>query len=101
MDGFDVVLCPLGKEVLNTTREECPDLVLMDYHLTDVDGLEVLTSLRADPKFGALPVVMTSGLDVGAECEAAGADAFLIKPFEPGSLAGLFNRLIERRQTGN
>lgn len=101
MDGFDVTLCPRGGDVLPKARTERPDLVLMDYHLADMKGLDVLAALRADPDFASLPIVMTSGLDVSRECEAAGADRFLIKPFEPGKLATLFNQLIEKHHTGS
>lgn len=97
MDGFEVALCPRGGQVMERARVDAPDLVLMDYHLADVKGLEVLVALRADPEFADLPVVMTSGLDVSEECKAAGADEFLIKPFEPGSLGALFTALIDRR----
>ncbi|GAB4442798.1 MAG: hypothetical protein Kow00120_11830 [Anaerolineae bacterium] len=97
MDGFEVALCPRGGQVMERARADAPDLVLMDYHLADVKGLEVLVALRADPEFADLPVVMTSGLDVSEECKAAGADEFLIKPFEPGSLGALFTALIDRR----
>ncbi len=97
MDGFDVTLCPRGGEVMDQARAEKPDLVLMDYHLADMKGLDVLAALRAESEFANLPIVMTSGLDVSYECKAAGADEFLIKPFDPGSLATLFNRIIEKR----
>jgi CheY-like chemotaxis protein len=101
MDGFDVILCPHGGEVLEKARKQRPDLVLMDYHLSDTEGLGVLKAIRADPKVIGTPVVMTSGLDVGEECKAEGADEFLLKPFEPGSLAGLFNHLIEKSRAGS
>ena len=99
MDGFDVTLCPRGGQVMAQARIEKPDLVLMDYHLADVKGLDVLTALRADVEFARLPIVMTSGLDASDECKAAGADEFLVKPFDPGALAPLFSELIEKRKT--
>ncbi len=97
LDGFGVIVCPRGSEVVNTMRAEKPDIVLMDYHLADMKGLEVLKQIRADDELGNTVVVMTSGLDASLESEAAGADTFLIKPFEPGKLAGLFNDLIAKR----
>jgi DNA-binding response OmpR family regulator len=100
MDGFTVVLCPRGNAVIETMRAEKPHLVLMDYHLADIKGkevLEVLKTIRADATFDRTAVVMTSGLDVSVECNATGADHFLLKPFEPGALADLFSELIEKR----
>ncbi len=97
MDGFSVRACPRGSAVLETMQTEKPDVVLMDYNLADMKGLEVLRNIRARPEFAHTVVVMTSGLDMRAECEAAGADTFLLKPFEPGKLADLFNTLISQR----
>jgi DNA-binding response OmpR family regulator len=66
--------------------------------LSDIDGVEVLRDLRAGTMFRQTPIVMTSGLDVEDEVMAAGADAFLVKPFEPDELPGLFNRLIAAKR---
>lgn len=101
LDGFEVAVCPRGAEVLERARAEGPDAILMDYHLIDVKGLDVLIALRADRELAALPVVMTSGLDVSEPCKAAGADAFLGKPYDPGSLVKTLNHLIEKRRTGS
>ena len=67
----------------------------MDYHLADMDGLEVVAHLRADPAFATSPIVVASGLDVEDEALEAGANLFLVKPFEPNKLAGLFYDLLK------
>jgi DNA-binding response OmpR family regulator len=100
MDGFTVIPCPRGGDVLNAIETEKPALLLMDYHLADMKGnevLEVLKAIRAETDYDCIAVVMTSGLDVSVETLAAGADHFLLKPFEPGSLTNLFNDLIAKR----
>jgi DNA-binding response OmpR family regulator len=94
LEGFEVVVCPRGNEVLEKARAEEPDLFMMDYNLTDIDGVELVKRLRSDPDFGDKPIVIASGMNVEMEVERAGADAFLTKPFEPGKLAGLFTNLI-------
>jgi CheY-like chemotaxis protein len=94
MDGFDVVLVPRGGMVLDKARLERPDIFLMDYHLNDMDGATVIKGLRADPQFAKAPIVMSSGLNVEDEAKKAGANVFLIKPFEPGKLAGLLKELL-------
>lgn len=94
LDGFRVSAVPRGADVLPSLQQERPDIILMDYHLADTDGVEVLRALRALPEFADLPVVMTSGLDVRDEALAAGANTFLVKPFEPDELPHLFNSLI-------
>src|SRR3954468_7400874 len=58
MDGFDVVLVPRGAMVLDKAREENPDLFLVDYHLSDMEGTTVTKTLRADTQFATKPIVM-------------------------------------------
>jgi DNA-binding response OmpR family regulator len=95
LDGFDVSTAPRGADVLPTARQSQPDVILMDYHLSDVDGVEVVRQLRAEADFARIPIVMASGLDVEEEAISAGATTFLVKPFEPDELPRLFNKLIE------
>lgn len=94
LDGYDVSVAPRGGDVIPLAEQVRPDLFLMDYHLTDIDGVEVIRDLRAHTDFAATPIVMTSGLNVEREALAAGASAFLIKPFEPDQLPVLFNNLM-------
>ncbi|PJF29393.1 MAG: response regulator [Phototrophicales bacterium] len=94
LDGFDIVVAHRGGDVIGLAEQTHPDIFLMDYHLNDMHGVEVLRHLRAHPTFANVPVVMTSGLDVSEEVMAAGASAFLVKPFEPEDLPILFNRFI-------
>jgi len=94
LDGFEVLIARSGGEVLDLANQGHPDIFLMDYHLSDMDGVEVLRDMRAGGPFVNTPVVMTSGLDVEDEVMEAGADAFLVKPFEPDDLPGLFRNLI-------
>lgn len=97
LDGYTVAVAPRGGDVIPLAVQFQPDIFLMDYHLSDMDGVEVLRDLRAgaaDGQFVTCPVVMASGLDVEEEVMAAGANAFLVKPFEPDDLPALFNRLV-------
>jgi PAS domain S-box-containing protein len=82
----------LGVEL---AREHRPDLVLLDLHLPDVPGVEVLRRLRADPRTAAIPVVVVSADATPASLErlrAAGADAYLTKPLDVDE----FLRVVER-----
>ncbi len=94
LDGFDVSIEPLGANVILSAEKVHPDIFLMDYHLADMDGVDVIRELRKHPDFAKTPIVMTSGLDVSDEAMAAGANKFIVKPFEPGDLPILFNSLI-------
>jgi DNA-binding response OmpR family regulator len=94
LDGFDISIAPRGADVIPTAEKVHPDLFLMDYHLSDMDGVDIIRQLRQHDTFANTPIVMTSGLDVEEEAMEAGANKFLIKPFEPGDLPGLFNSLL-------
>ncbi len=91
--GFEVAVARRGSEALPLARQEQPDVFLIDYHLLDMDGIELTTALRADPEFAQTPIVMASGMDVSHEALAAGANAFLTKPYEPDELSDLFKQL--------
>jgi DNA-binding response OmpR family regulator len=94
LDGFEVAVAPRGIDVMPIAEQTNPDIFLMDYHLADMDGVEIIRQLRQHPTFSKTPIIMTSGLDVEEEAKEAGATTFLVKPFEPGDLPGLFNSLI-------
>jgi CheY-like chemotaxis protein len=90
--GFDAVLyavqsAELARQFLERTgafkRMPKPDLVILDLHLPDASGYDVLRLIRRDERWRALPVTMLTahGEDVArARCLALGADAFHDKP---------------------
>jgi DNA-binding response OmpR family regulator len=94
IEGFVGVLCPKPEDVLNTMRHEKPDVVLMDVHLAEVDSLHILREMRGDSELQAVPVVMTSGLDLREKCEASGANGFMQKPFKPTELVALVKQQL-------
>jgi DNA-binding response OmpR family regulator len=72
-----------GRAALAAIAAEPPDLVLLDLDMPEIDGFQVLESLRADPKFQDLPVIVVTGReDVEAVDRAfqAGATSFVVKP---------------------
>lgn len=95
LDGFEVVQAARGSEALEKARQEQPDAFLIDYHLSGgMHGTEVIGQLRAEPAFKHAPIIMTSGMNVEEAALQAGANVFLIKPFDPAELPNLFNRLL-------
>lgn len=94
LDGFNVVLVSRGNDVLSAAEQHHPDLILMDYHLNDIQGVEVLRRLRQHPTLQHIPIVIGSGMNVEEEVMRAGADHFLIKPYDPDSLTRLMRQII-------
>ncbi len=94
IEGFVGVVCPKPEDVLNAVRREKPDVVLMVVHLAQVDSLEILREMRGDSELQAVPVVMTSALDLRERCEASGASGFMQKPFKPTELVALIKQQL-------
>ena len=86
LEGHRAVVVNNREEVVPTALYARPALVVMDVHTTHGDTLGVLRELRADEMLKTIPVVMTSGMDRSAECLAAGANVFILKPFRPSEL---------------
>ena len=84
--GYQVDSAATGAEALAWARQRPPDLMILDLGLPDLDGLQVIAGIRA---FSAVPIVVISARDAEAaeaRARAAGADGYLIKPFEIGQL---------------
>lgn len=94
MEGFDVTVVPRGMQALDKATAENPDAFIVDYHLTDMDGLELVANLRSHPAFARKPIVMASGLDVEKDALSSGVDVFMLKPFEPSDLANVLTNLL-------
>jgi two-component system nitrogen regulation response regulator NtrX len=87
LDGYQVYQASSKAAMLNMLTDKRPDVVLMDVFIGDSDGLQILAELKraGDPRLN-MPVIMTSGMNLASECEAAGASAFLMKPYDPDRL---------------
>jgi len=93
IEGFAVIAKDItGEQILESMRQTNPDVVLMDIHLKDANGLDILHKVRQDPDLLNLRVVMTSGKALREECLAAGANGFLLKPYMPAELIAMIRQ---------
>lgn len=86
LDGYHVISTREWTGIVDFAAQEQPDLILMDCILPDIDGVDILKSIRSEESTSAIKVVMTSGINMTEECMSAGADAFLLKPYNPDVL---------------
>ena len=100
LEKYQVVVVPWPDDVVPAVRQVMPMLVLMDVHTGRGDTLGILRELRADETLKGVSVVMTSGMDRSAECLAAGADDFILKPFSPSELLAKVADLMGRSNAG-
>jgi adenylate cyclase len=99
--GFRVVTCSDGREVLRVARTLRPSAITLDVIMPEVDGWDVLRSLKNDPETCNIPVVMvtmTDDRDMGA---ALGATEFLTKPIERRQLVALLDRYASKSDERN
>ena len=91
-----------GVEALDVLRKEPVDVVLLDIVMPDMDGYEVLKSMKADATLRDIPVVVVSSLDdeIGSVARAIelGAEDFLPKNFEPAILRARINASLVRKR---
>jgi DNA-binding NtrC family response regulator len=86
-------------EALRAVESYEPHVLLVDITLPDGDGLEVLRKAReARPEIDAVVLTGSSSLDHAIEALRAGATDYLLKPFRPGQLEAVFDRIAERRR---
>jgi two-component system, cell cycle response regulator DivK len=101
-EGYRVLVASSGEEALAMMRAVRPDLILVDYNMPVMNGLEVVQRLKADAETRRIPLVaVTSGPAEDAnELIRAGCIAFIPKPFEPTSflrlVAGILNVTVGR-----
>jgi CheY-like chemotaxis protein len=95
--GYNVVTTTRGDDALRLVQEGRPRLVLLDVEMPGLDGIEVLTRIRADEALAGTLIVLLSGRSEPSEIEsgmAAGADAYLTKPFSPQDLQATVEQLV-------
>jgi PAS domain S-box-containing protein len=97
--GIRLVTAPTAADAFAHVDREPPDLILLDLHLPDIPGEQVLHRLGADPRTRAIPVVVLSAdaaLAHQSRLLAAGAAAYLTKPLDLSALL----RLLDARLPG-
>lgn len=97
-EGYQVETAVDGHEGLNKAREWHPDLIVLDWMLPGMDGLEVCRRLRAS---GPIPILMLTAKDMVQDRVQgldAGADDYMVKPFELDELLARIRALLRRTQ---
>ena len=99
---YNVSTVTSGEACLKKIQESMPDLILLDYKLPDMDGIEFLEARKDHADMVDIPVIFITGNlmpDHVKAYEAAGAIGVIPKPFDARTLAGVVETIWEQRPT--
>lgn len=87
--GYEIVEAADGEEALAVARQTRPNLVLLDFTMPRLGGLDCLRILKSQPETRGIPIVAVTGhgeIEYRIDASLAGCDGFLAKPVEPGEI---------------
>jgi len=96
--GYRIIIARNGKEALKQVALETPDLILMDIQMPEMDGLEAMKKLRAQPQFAFTPIIALTARAMAGDreqCLAAGANDYLSKPVQLQQLAQVIESYLK------
>ncbi len=96
IEGFEITIAErtVLDQVPKFILQEQPDAVLMDVHMRGANGLDILRQVRQEADFDRIQMILTSGIDLTDQCMAAGANAFVLKPYIPDDLVATIRKAI-------
>jgi CheY-like chemotaxis protein len=103
-DDITLITASRGMEGVEMAKVQQPVLILLDLHLPDMPGLDVLATLRAEPSTAAIPVVAVSADATTAQIEhvrEAGVADYVTKPFEVPRLVSVVDAIVTSAATAD
>ena len=101
--GFQLAIATNGQKAIDMARAEQPHLILMDIQMPEMDGLEAIRRIRADPELAQIPIIALTALAMAGDrerCLAAGANDYVSKPFSLRQLVNLIHQWLNQTSTG-
>ncbi len=101
-DGYNVIEALSGLEGLRRARHCCPDVIVLDVNMYDLDGFEVRRQLLVVPGLADVPIIYLTAYAVESAKRQAydpGANIFLAKPFDYGEIRRAIEGAIQRAQS--
>jgi len=99
---YNVVAKQNGKEALEWMQQGViPDVIIADVNMPEINGLEFIRQIRSSGFFKDVPLIMLSGNEGSSDkikCLKAGADDYLIKPFNPEELEARIDNIFRRHK---
>lgn len=95
--GYDVVDACDGLDALQKIENQKVHMVISDLNMPNMDGIEMIKSLKANPKYKFLPIIMLTTESEDSKKKAgqmAGAKAWIVKPFKPDTILNVVKKII-------
>ena len=99
-NGFEVITAENGQQALELASAQKPDIIVSDYQMPVMDGLEFIENLRKQEDTAQIPVIMLTARDFAVEeqtIERLKISACLSKPFSPRELLDKVNEILTQK----
>ncbi|RYZ91600.1 MAG: response regulator [Sphingobacteriaceae bacterium] len=97
---YEIEICSSGMEAISFLQNgNIPDLILSDYNIPQLTGLELIDQVKSSDFFSSIPIIILSGEESSEKrikCLDMGADDFIVKPFNPAELAARIRVVLRR-----
>lgn len=96
--GYEVMTANDGQQALDLVAQETPDLIVLDWMMPQLNGMETLKRLKANDATAEIPVIMLTAKSNDADVLKgwqSGVDCYLTKPFNPMELLTFVKRIFE------
>ncbi len=100
-ENYEILEACDGEEAIKTIQSNQPDLILLDYKIPKIDGREVCRRIKKDLLLRHLPIIMVTGKgDISDKVDGidAGADDYVVKPFEPKELMARIRMILRHTE---
>jgi two-component system, chemotaxis family, chemotaxis protein CheY len=95
--GYSVIEAGDGKDALAKAKSSAVQMVLTDLNMPNMNGIELIRALRAEPNYKFIPIVMLTTESQDArkqEGKSAGATGWIVKPFKPEQLLAVVKKVL-------
>ncbi|MGE0251167.1 MAG: phosphate regulon transcriptional regulator PhoB [Dongiaceae bacterium] len=103
-EGFAAAIVRDGREALLRIHEQKPDLIVLDWMLPELSGIDLCREIRKDPATKPIPIIMLTAKGEEADkikAFASGADDYITKPFSPNELIARIRAVLRRAKPGS
>ena len=96
--GYEMTEAWDGEAGVSATKQQRPDLILMDIQLPHMDGYEATRRIKADPELKSIPIIAITSYALSGDdgkAHAAGCDGYVTKPYSPRELLAKIRQYLQ------